>query len=195
MSTFPNRPCPPRTTSIQSSYLHGVTTPLTHVQRRDTYSSDAVVRQEFGLTGLDELDDVTINHYGPGANHAITSILVPVAGGPHSEAAVALADNIASELGASLTLLTIIAETSTDAAERAASERLDQYTDIVAGSSVETAVVSSDDVFATIVRESDAYELLVIGASERSLFKRLFRGSLPNKLGRETHAPIFVVSQ
>lgn len=195
MSTFTKQSCSPGITSIQSSYLHGVTTPLTRGQRRDTYSSDAVVRQEFGLASLDDLDDVTINHYGPGANQAITSILVPVAGGPHSEAAVALADNIASELGASLTLLTIIAEASTDAAERAASERLDEYTDIVAGSAVETAVVSSDDVVATIVQESDSHELLVIGASERSLFKQLFGGSLPNKLGRETHAPIFVVSQ
>lgn len=195
MPAFPNRPCSPRTISIQSPYLHEVRTLLTRVQRQDTYSSDAVVRQEFGLAGLDELDDVTINHYGPGANQAINSILVPVAGGPHSEAAVVLADNIASELGASLTLLTIMAEASTDAAERAASERLDEYTDIVAGSSVETAVVCSDDVVATIVQESDPHELLVIGASERSLFKRLFSGSLPNKLGRKTHAPIFVVSQ
>ena len=43
--------------------------------------------------------------------------------------------------------------------------------------------------------DAHAHELLVIGASERSLFKRLFRGSLPSTLGRETRAPIFVVSQ
>lgn len=195
MQAFRNEQHAASTTRSQVSLSNRLVTPLTSVQRREAYSSDAVVRQEFGLDSLDELDDVTINHYGPGANQTITSILVPVAGGPHSDAAVALGDTIAAEWGASLTLLTVVPETSTDAAERAASDRLDEYTDAVTESSVETAVVRSDDVVATIVAESNAHELLVIGASERSLFKRLFSGSLPSKLGRETRAPIFVVSQ
>jgi len=189
MPAFPNEQ------HAASTTLNRLTMPLTRVQHRDRYSSDAVVRQEFGLSGLDELEDVTINHYGPGATQAIASVLVPVAGGPHSGAAVALADTIAAEWGAALTLLTVIPETSTDAEARAASERLDEYTDTVTESPVETAVVRSGDVVATIVQESNAHELLVIGASERSLFKRLFRGSLPSTLGRETRAPIFVVSQ
>lgn len=195
MPAFPTGPHSHSTTNSNSLDLRAVTTPLARLQRRDAYSSDAIVRQEFGLTDLDGLDDVTINHYGPGANRAINSVLVPVAGGPHSDAAVRLASNIAAEWAAALTLLTVVPETTTDAEARAASERLDEYADSVAGESVETTVVHSDDVVSTIVAESGAHELLVIGASERSLFKRLFSGSLPDTLARETHAPIFVVSR
>nr|WP_279587224.1 universal stress protein [Halobacterium sp. R2-5] len=72
---------------------------------------------------------------------------------------------------------------------------MDAYTDSVADGSVEMSLVRSDDVVSTIAAESEAHELLVIGASERSLFKRFFSGSVPNKLRQETHAPMFVVGQ
>ncbi|NIC00987.1 universal stress protein [Halobacterium sp. R2-5] len=168
---------------------------LRHVNRQDAYTGDAIVRQEFGFTDVEGLEDVTINHYGPGTNQAISSIFVPVAGGPNSDAAVTLASSIASEWAASITLLTVIPEGATDNQRQVADQRLDTYAEMVADSSVVTTLVRSDDVVPTIAKESVAHELLVIGASERSLFKRFFGGTIPEQLGQETHAPIFVISQ
>lgn len=195
MPELPNKSLSAAATSVQPGDPNAVDTPRRHLKRRAGYTSDVIVRQEFGLTDVAGLEDVTIEHYGPGTNRAINSLLVPVAGGPNSRAAVALASSIASEWGASITLLTVISEDTTDDQRRDAGRRLDTYTDAVTGSTVETALVRSDDVVPTIAAESDTHELLVIGASERSLFERFFSGSVPNELRQETHAPIFVVSQ
>jgi|AntDeeMetagen681_2_1112603.scaffolds.fasta_scaffold18483_2 nucleotide-binding universal stress UspA family protein len=181
--------------SSRQTDLNSVSTPTRRLNRRAGYTSDAIVRQEFGLTDSEALEDLTINQYGPGTNQAINSVLVPVAGGPNSDAAVVLASSIASEWAASITLLTVVPEDTTDDQRRDAGERLDAYTDIVTGSPVETTLVRSNDVVSKIAAESEAHELLVIGASERSLFKQFFSGSVPNKLRRQTHAPMFVVSQ
>jgi APA family basic amino acid/polyamine antiporter len=194
MHPFPSESPPVRPAIISTNRHERIRLPR-HARQAAGFTGDALVRQEFGLDALDALDDVTINHYGPGTNRAITSILVPVAGGPHSDAAVTLANSIASEWSASLALLTVISETATDAERRDAEQRLAAYTETVTDGAVETAVVASDDVVATIAGESDEHELLVIGASEKSLFKRFFSGSVPNRLATETHAPIFVVSQ
>jgi len=195
MPDFPSEPLSAFSTSILPTVLSEAGPLPRRLQRRTGYTSDAIVREEFGLTDSAGLEDVTINQYGPGTNRAVSSVLVPVAGGPNSDAAVTLADSIASEWGASVTLLTVVAEDASDDQRRSAAEQLAGYTDIVAGASVETEVVGSDDVVSAIAAESRAHELLVIGASERSLFSRFFSGSVPTKLRRETHAPMFVVSQ
>lgn len=195
MPDLPNDSLSAKLTSLRPTRLNSVSTPPRRLNRRAGHTSDAIVREEFGLTDSEALEDVTINQYGPGAHQAINSVLVPIAGGPNSDAAVTLASSIASEWGASITLLTVVSEDATDDQRRDASRRLDAYTDIVTGGPVETALVRSDDVVSKLAAESQAHELLVIGASERSLFKRVFSGSVPNKLRQRTRAPMFVVSQ
>ena len=194
MQALPTESLSSRPTRIYPTQLNSKT-PLGRLKRRAGYTSDAIVRQEFGLSDSEALEDVTINQYGPGTNQTINSVLVPVAGGPNSDAAVALASSIASEWDASITLLTVVSEDASDHQRQGARQRLDVYTDSVTDGSVETTLVRSDDVVSTIAAESDAHEILVIGASERSLFKRFFSGSVPDKLRRTTRAPMFVVSQ
>lgn len=195
MPNFPTESLSANPTRIHPTHLNSNNTPPHRLKRRAGYTSDAIIRQEFGLTDSEALEDVTINQYGPGTNQAINSVLVPVAGGPNSDAAVALANSIASEWGASIRVLTVVSKDPTDDLRRDAAERLDAYTDSVTESPVETTLVCSDDVVSTIAAESDAHEILVIGASERTLFKRFFSGSVPNKLRQKTRAPMFVVSQ
>ncbi|MFC7164629.1 universal stress protein [Halospeciosus flavus] len=195
MPAFPTNSPPSRATSIYPASLREVSTPPRRLTRRKASTGDAIARQEFGFTDVEALDDVTITHYGPGTNQAINSILVPIAGGPNSDAAVTLASSIASEWAASITLLTVIPEGAADTQRQAANRRLETYAESMADSSVVTTLVRSDDVASAIATESVAHELLVIGASERSLFKRFFRGTIPEQLRQETHAPIFVISR
>jgi nucleotide-binding universal stress UspA family protein len=170
-------------------------TPTRRAKRRGAYTGDAIVRHEFGLDDLVGLDELTIERYGPPASQRIESILVPVAGGPNSDAAVALASNVAAGWDASVTLLTVVPTDATDERTETAETTLRDYADEAAVDTVETAVVASDDVVSTIAGESDAHDLLVVGASERSLFARVFRGSIPERLGETTRAPMFVVSR
>lgn len=193
MPDLPNNSLSAELTSLHQTLLNSVNTPPRHLKRRAGYTSDAIVRQEFGLSDSEALEDLTINQYGPGTNQTINSVLVPVAGGPNSDAAVRLASSIASEWGASITLLTVVSEDTPDDQKQAADERLKAYTDIVTDGPVETMLVRSDDVVSTIAAESDAHEILVIGASEQTLFKRFFSGSVPSKLREKTRAPMFVV--
>jgi nucleotide-binding universal stress UspA family protein len=195
MPDSPNDSLSAKLTTLHQTRLDSINTPLRRLNRRGGYTSDAIVRQEFGLSDSEALEDVTINQYGPGTNQAINSLLVPIAGGPNSDAAVTLASSIASEWDTSITLLTVVSEDATDDQKQSAVERLDAYTDSVTNSPVETTLVRSDDVVSTIAAESNAHEILVIGASERTLFKRFFSGSVPSKLRQKTRAPMFVVSQ
>lgn len=195
MPAFPTNAPPSRATSIYPASLREVSTPPRRNKRRTASTGDAIARQEFGFTDVEALDDVTITHYGPGTNQAINSILVPIAGGPNSDAAVTLASSIAAEWTALITVLTVIPESATDNQRQTANQRLETYAETVTDSSVVTTLRRSDDVASAIATESVAHELLVIGASERSLFKRFFRGTIPEQLRHETHAPIFVISR
>jgi len=54
--------------SSRQTDLNSVSTPTRRLNRRAGYTSDAIVRQEFGLTDSEALEDLTINQYGPGTN-------------------------------------------------------------------------------------------------------------------------------
>jgi nucleotide-binding universal stress UspA family protein len=157
-------------------------------------STDATVRHELGLGDLSGIEsEVTLEQYGPTTRRAIESILVPVAGGPHSDVAVRLAANIAESWNASVQLLTVVPP-SADQGERADAEaRLRTYAETVEAVPVDTRLETRDDVVAAIADLTRSHELVVIGASEGSLFRRFFRGTVPERLGSESRVPIFVV--
>ncbi|MFB6296538.1 MAG: universal stress protein [Halobacteriales archaeon] len=165
-------------------------------RRRRATSRNAIARHELGLYDLEGLDDdVTIDHRGPPTSRSIDEILVPVAGGPNTEVALGLAGNIASSWNASITLLTVLPEDAGEEHRRTAGERLEGYADTLDGVQVDTRLETGDDVVAAITALTDRFELVVIGGSERSLFQRVFHSSIPDRLDRNTRAPIFVVSR
>lgn len=155
-----------------------------------------MTRHELGLGDLDGLDgNVTIDRYGPATHRSIDDVLVPVAGGPNTDAVLGLAGNIASSWDASITLLTVLPEDATAGRERTAKDRLEDYASTLDGVRVETRLRTADDVVASITALTERFELVVIGASEQSLFGQLFHSSIPDRLDRNAQAPIFVVSR
>lgn len=155
-----------------------------------------MVRHELGLYDLDGLDDeVTIDHFGAPTSRSVSEILVPVAGGPNTEDALILAGNLATGWNASVTILTVLPRSADEDRKRAARDRLQVYADTLDGVPVETRLEAGDDVVATITALTDEFELVVIGGSEQSLFRRIFRGSIPDRLNKNTRVPIFVVSR
>lgn len=197
MTAFPRQPHTPR--NRRSSIVHRFRPTARHRRptarfRRAERSTDAVVRHELGLGDLSGIDaDVTLEQYGPTTRKAIESILVPVAGGPHSDVAVRLAANIAESWGASLHLLTVVSPSADEREREDAEANLRTYADSVETVPVESRLETHEDVVAAIADRTPTHELVVIGASEGSLFRRVVRGTIPERLGSESRAPIFVV--
>jgi nucleotide-binding universal stress UspA family protein len=155
-----------------------------------------MTRHELGLDDLDGLDSgVTVDRYGPATHQSIDEILVPVAGGPNTDAVLGLAGNIASSWDASITLLTVVPENADTDHKRTAENRLEDYASTFDGVRVETRLETADDVVASITALTERFELVVIGDSEQSLFGQFFHSSIPDRLDRNAQAPILVVSR
>lgn len=195
MKLLSTTPFPRSNSSHARLGFRGRTSAPRHARRRDLNRQDATVRHELDLDDLDGLEDVSIDRYGPSSSRTIESILVPVAGGPNSDVALRFARNIATSWGASLTLLTVLSTSADDEERRDAEDRLRDYADSVTEVPVETRLETDGDVVSTIAAATEEHELVVIGGSEQSLFQRFFSGSIPERLGRETRAPIFVLSR
>lgn len=168
--------------------------PLWSCRRRGT-NRDVLTCHELGLDDLDGLDgDVTVDRYGPSSHRSIDAVLVPVAGGPNTDAVLGLAGNVAASWGASITLLTVLPEGADTDHKRTARDRLEDYAGTFENVRVETRLETADDVVASITALTERFELVVIGDSEQSLFGRFFYSSIPDRLDSNTRAPIFVVS-
>lgn len=167
---------------------------LLRFQRRQATHRNVMTRHELGLHDLDGLDDdVTIDHYGPPTSRSIDDILVPVAGGPNTDAVLGLARNLASNWNASLTLLTVLPGDADTDRRHTAEDRLEDYANTLDEVRVETRLETGDDIAGIITALTDRFELVVIGDSDQSLFQRFFYNSIPERLEKNTRAPIFAV--
>lgn len=175
----------------------------THITRRIPHQgqiplsvSQATAPREVERWGLTDLpDDVSVRQYGPAARDVVESILVPIAGGPNSHATVRVSVEVAREWDARLELLTVVAAGADSARRMKAEARLHNHADGISGVRTGLDVVASDDVVSTIDRRSQEHALIVIGDSERSVFRRIFTGSVPKRLTEETDVPIIVVER
>lgn len=173
-----------------------ITRRIPHPRQLPLAASQATAPREVELRGLTDLpDDVSVSHYGPATRDVVESILVPIAGGPNSHATVRVSVEVARDLVARLEFLTVVAAGADSARRMKAEGRLHNHADEISGVRTELDVVASDDVVSTIDRRSQEHALIVIGDSERSVFRRIFTGSVPRRLTEETDVPIIVVEQ
>lgn len=139
--------------------------------------------------------DASIERYGPDASGPIESVLVPIAGGPHSKAAVDVAAEVADRRDASLTAMTVVSPSAARSARGVAEARLHNYVDTVDRMPASADVYTREDVVAAIADRSRDHGLVVVGASERSLLGRLLRATVPERLDARAAAPVLVVER
>jgi nucleotide-binding universal stress UspA family protein len=113
-------------------------------------------------------------------------VLVPAAGGPHARVALKLIDDLANVEPVSLTALFVEPEGGEDdeavgdARLRRSLERAKVNPD---AEHVEREVIVSDEVSATISRVAgEGYDLMLVGASERSRVRNWLFGAIPEKI-------------
>lgn len=135
--------------------------------------------------------DVLVERIGEDADGRLSSILVPVAGGPHSELAVDVARSVARMTGARVILFRVLRPGDEEAAAR---KPLEAFRDGIeeAGVEVELRVEPGADVEDALVAATSQADLTVLGATREPLFRRLVAGELPEAVARRATGMIIM---
>ncbi|MFC7044658.1 universal stress protein [Halobacteriaceae archaeon GCM10025711] len=182
---------PEASTDIRGTIRVGRSATRVVLDAIETFHASAVVLEtpaewsRLGAFGGDEVrriasrsDCEVIVVNGDGSLDDVSSILLPVAGGPHSGLAVDVAHALATAHDAWIDLLHVVTDAD-DPDERAeaeryfdaARERLGAFTD------VDDWLLAADDVADAIVEQSAYYDVVVLGAPQRTRLEELVFGS------------------
>lgn len=181
--------------SVSSSESHGGTR-FRQVRRLvnsllhtiETHDIDTIVvpsdakmgRLQRGVTGRlarrAECNVVTVN--GQGGYEQVPSILLPIAGGPHSGLATDIAHRIAADWDAWIDVLHVV-ESNTPADQRGDPEEYvdDAYERLDRPEYTTRWVLEASDVAEAIIEQSAYYGLTVIGAPTKGRLRRFITGS------------------
>jgi nucleotide-binding universal stress UspA family protein len=134
--------------------------------------------------------DVIVTN-GQGRVSSVSSILVPVTGGPHSRMAVDVGYALAKEFDAWIDVLHVIPEKApTDRRNRgeqyvwAAIDRLGE------AKRVNTWLVNSDNIVETIIEQTEYYDVTMLGAPQKGRLKRLVFGSTTDAISAMASNPV-----
>lgn len=126
----------------------------------------------------------------------VSSILVPVAGGPHTEYAAEIAGAIARARDASVELVTVVDPGADEETVADARTLLTQTsTTLGAVESVGETVLRGDDVAETIVERSTDHDVTVIGATRSGLLRRTLIGTIPERVGRRVDGAVVMAKR
>lgn len=122
----------------------------------------------------------------------IRKILLPTAGGPNARLALEWGSWIVKQNKGKLTLLSVVSDERKT--KRGESCLLETKKAVAYDNElVEEKIVYGRDVLSTIIRESSDYDLILIGASKASLWRRIRFGTIPEKLTRKSPVSVLVV--
>ncbi|MFC4987993.1 universal stress protein [Saliphagus infecundisoli] len=127
------------------------------------------------------------------ASDAVESILVPVAGGPHTEYAAEVAGSIAREHGARVELVTVVGDE--DEERMAEARELLTQTSAALGAveSVEETVLVGDVVPEIVERGRErGHDVTVLGATRGGFLRRVLVGDVPEAIARESEGAVIM---
>lgn len=125
----------------------------------------------------------------------VSSILVPVAGGPNTEYAAEIAGSLARAHGARIELVTVVS--TGDRAEIEDGRTLLTRTSAALGAveSVEETVLVGEDVVETICVRSSEHDVTVLGAAQGGLLRRTLVGDVAEAIGRDAESAVVVAKR
>lgn len=118
--------------------------------------------------------------------HEIQSILVPTAGGPNAPIGAKLASSLSQSFGAAVTGLYV-------QVGRASPRRMDENQQTIDNTfeglqfhlPPEKKVISADNVLEGILKEAEAYGMIIVGASEQGFIDQFAFGSIPQRIAAQ----------
>ncbi|MFB6087441.1 MAG: universal stress protein, partial [Haloarculaceae archaeon] len=135
--------------------------------------------------------DVLVERIGEREEGDVESILVPTAGGPHSDLAAEVAGAVARAEDATVTALTVVDPGATESQRTYFEDVAESTRTLLEDVDVETRVEESDDVADAIVESSAEYDLTVMGATQEGLLQEFVFGAVPEEVARR--APNLVI--
>jgi len=161
------------------------------VERPSSESPGTGLRRETTdrIVGNSPIDTVVAN--GNGELDDLASILVPVAGGPHTDLTVRVARALADRENAWIELFTVV-PTGADADRRsaAAGHLADARQYLGDFEEFDTWLYEADDPAAAIAEQSAYYDAIVMGAPTKSHFKRVVFGSTTDSVDESVDIPV-----
>lgn len=140
--------------------------------------------------------DIAVVRYR--ARRPIRSVLVPVAGGPNSRRAVKMATimAMAGEDGpARVTLLHIVPTGARNGALVRAQQVIDYTLEGINYEHIEPRIVEGPNVVDTVLRESEGYDLIVLGATNEPLFQNLLLGNIAEQIAKRADITVIMVKR
>jgi len=124
-------------------------------------------------------------------------ILIPLGGGPHARLGLELALDMARHFRSTVEVVTFVPLAAGEIEEK---ERLELIDQALAGISLEgikikKRVLRDDSVELGIIAASEGFDLLVIGASNIPLWKRLLFGTIPQNVAKHSKTPVIIVKK
>ena len=128
---------------------------------------------------------------GCGDIESLASILVPIAGGPHTDLAVRVARALARHADAWVELFHVVPEgAGTDARSRAEDCLSAASADLAGFDQHDTWLYEADDPARAIAEQSAYYDAVVMGAPTKGRFRRLVFGSTVDAVDERVEVPI-----
>lgn len=141
-----------------------------------------------------ERDTVVVNERS--RVDAIASILVPIAGGPYSGAAVDVAGGLAKANDAWIELVHVVEEDDSSATIEQAEDILEAGRSRLSEiENVDTRVIEGVDAVDEIIEETNYHDITVVGAPQRGRLRRLIFGSMTEDVREQAQNTVVMVRQ
>jgi amino acid transporter/nucleotide-binding universal stress UspA family protein len=137
--------------------------------------------------------DVLVKRMGPVG--PVESILVPTAGGPHTEFAAEIAKAIAHSTNADIELVTVVSPSASEDERTEAESLLDDTAEGIEDLTIETTVLEGDDISETIITRSADHDVTVIGASREGLLQQLVFGAIPENVANSAEGTVIMAKR
>lgn len=168
------------------------------------YNADLVVldadmfSEEFGLRRRDirriargaPCDVLVVS--GTDTFENLRTVLVPIAGGPHSGLAVEVATALDEAIGVWVDVLHVIPPLASVEDRETATRLLSDAVDKFDSDRADDWLLELEDVAGAIIEESQQYDLTILGTPERSRLKRFLFGSTTDAVVDEAGVPVIV---
>ncbi|MFB6085237.1 MAG: amino acid permease [Halodesulfurarchaeum sp.] len=140
--------------------------------------------------------DVLVERIGEEVGSDVDRLLLPTAGGPHSEYAAQVASAIARTHDAEIHVTHTIPPTATDADRRDATEKIERTREAIGPEvGVTDEIIEAESVVDSIVRESADFDITLLGATREGLFQQLLFGAIPEEVGKRAEGIVVMAKR
>ncbi len=122
--------------------------------------------------------------------------LIPTGGSEHAQCAVDYMASVLKVLSGSVTLLSVVSPGLSDKDCKETLQRLQLSKEKMRAENedkIETRVVASKSISDTIIKESEDFDIVVVGATRASIYPQIIFGSIPESVATNVDIPVILV--